>query len=336
MSTILIYVSEQLFSPGTCLDFKSRVDVDSVPRGVPVGMEKRVDPRFPFTMKVHLLEGEGDGFYETADISAGGTYLNGDPGVPEGTLVWLRLELVSFRDGKEWVYPLDAEVDVVRISQDANAVPSGFACRWISVVSHGDIRPIQEFLRRVLSVSTGFVQAFRPTDQGSSQSFSFVFPNPAMAQEAPSIDPADAEDSPEDEDSPAIPTIDEDPAAFLDGQSQSSHSTRTGIYVVLPMSYQTDDGTFDGKAVKLHSHGMRVSTQAELPAAYQRVDVTIQVRHRDRREVLLLNSTVTTVRPAIGGGDGQFEVEFSLGNEPEALSMYRKILDKLVKSLSDT
>lgn len=301
-------------------------------------MEKRIDPRFPFTMKAHPLASEGDGVYETTDISAGGTYLMGEPGVPEGSVLWLRLELVSFRDGKEWVYPLDAEVEVVRITPGSDSSSGGFACRWLSVVSHGDIRPIQEFLRRVLSVSSGFVQAFKPKDQGSSQSFAFTFPDLGAAKEGPAPElPLDHDDPPrEDRDPPAPdgPAINEDPAAFLDGQDQSPNPQRIGIYVVLPMNYTSEKGNFEGKAVKLHNHGLRVSTQGELPDAYQRVEVSIPVRRREKQEILSLQSTVTTLRPGRGEGDGQFEVEFSLGNDPDALAMYRKILDKLVQSLA--
>lgn len=288
-------------------------------------------------MKAHPLGQDGDGVYETTDISAGGTYLMGEPGVPEGDVLWLRLELVSFREGKEWVYPLDAEVEVVRITRGSEDSDSGFACRWLSVVSHGDIRPIQEFLRRVLSVSSGFVQAFKPRDQGSSQSFAFTFPTLGSAREGPAADQPEADAPPADESvdgEPDGPAINEDPAAFLDGQDQSPNPQRIGIYVVLPMNYTSEKGNFDGKAVKLHNHGLRVSTQGELPDAYQRVEISIPVRRRDKQEVLTLQSTVTTLRPGRGDGDGQFEVEFSLGNDPDALAMYRKILDKLVQSLA--
>jgi len=304
-----------------------------------------------------LGEGEGKSF-ETVDISAGGTYLSGDPEVAKNTVIWLRLELVSFRDGKEWVYPLDAEVDVVRVTRDPEQGPVGFACRWVSIVSHGDIRPIQEFLHRVLNISSGFVEVLSPRDEGSSQSYAFAFPDSGLAKEGPAPDAKDGEDTEEAEEDEAAEedatdpdgsiskgdgeepeegaTIIENPAAFLDGSEQAPHPKRTGIYVVLPITYSFDNGNFEGRAIKLHPHGMRISTNGDLPNAYQRIEVSIMIRRHDKQDKLKLTSTVTTVRQSAGEGDGQFEVEFSLGNDPDALEMYRRILDKLVHSLAES
>jgi hypothetical protein len=100
---------------------------------------------------------------------------------------------------------------------------------------------------------------------------------------------------------------------------------------MMPLTFVTDEGEFEGRAVKLLPHGMRIATAESLPEAYRRVTVRIPVKHRDKASVVSLGGTVTTVRR--GSGDSQFEVELSLGNDPDAIAGYRRILEAIAESL---
>ncbi len=60
------------------------------------------------------------------------------------------------------------------------------------------------------------------------------------------------------------------------------------------------------------------------------------MRHKDRPTSLELTSTVTTVRRGAGEGEGQFEVEFGLANDPDRLNAYRKILERLSQTLAES
>lgn len=292
-----------------------------------VAMDKRAAPRFPFKMRAYALDSGRRVTFESEDISAGGIYLLGDPQVAEGDGLWLRLELVVSREGKEWVYPVDAEVQVVRVTRGSGGEAVGFAGRWRTVSSHGDIEPIREFLRRILSISSGFVQRVGPRTELDQASYVFTFPAPEPIEESAPR----AVTGPDE-----AAGILEDPAAFLDGRRVSGQSVRTGIYVILPMTYRMDDDEYEGRAVKLKEHGMRIATNGPLPEVYRRVVVRIPMRRKDKTTSLDLISTVTTIRRGAGEGEGQFEVEFGLANDPENLSTYRKILERLSQTLADT
>lgn len=292
-----------------------------------VVMDKRAAPRFPFKMRAYALDGGRQVTFESEDISAGGVYLLGDPRVAEGDPLWLRLELVIAREGKEWVYPVDAEVEVVRVTRGSDGEALGFAGRWRTVSSHGDIEPIREFLRRVLSISSGFVQRVGPRTELDKPLYVFTFPTPEPLEESAPKAVAKPDEA---------AGILEDPAAYLDGSRVSGQSVRTGIYVILPMTYRMDDDEYEGRAVKLREHGMRIATNGPLPEVYRRVAVRIPMRHKDRPTSLELVSTVTTLRRGAGEGEGQFEVEFGLANDPDKLNTYRKMLERLSKTLADS
>ena len=68
------------------------------------------------------------------------------------------------------------------------------------------------------------------------------------------------------------------------------------------------------------------------PEAYRRVTIKIPIKKdKDKSSILALAGTVKAVRK--GAGDNPVEVELSLGNDPEALASYRRILDQLSQSL---
>lgn len=289
-------------------------------------MDKRAAPRFPFRMRAYALESGREVTFESEDISAGGVYLLGDPRASVGDPLWLRLELVVARDGKEWVYPLDAEIEVVRITKGPGGDSLGFAGRWRSVASHGSIEPIRKFLRRILSISSGFVQMLEPRNTWDQPTYVFVFPRTeTQGESAPGAPP-----------SHQSATILDDPGAFLDTKRTEGQSIRTGIYVVLPMTYRVDDEEYEGRAIKLLEHGMRIATNGALPEVYRRVTIRIPTRLRDRPSVLELVATVIRTRPGVQEGEGQFEVEFALTNDPGNLGTYRRILERLEKTLASS
>lgn len=293
-------------------------------------MEKRAHPRIPYKFRAYDIDTGREITFESEDISAGGLYLHGDPRVPVGGRLWIRMELVVTRDGKEWIFPVDAEVEVVRLTRGPSGEVIGFGARWRSVVSHKDMEPLREFLKNILGMSCGFVQTLPPRNELDSPSYVFVFSN------EPSPPKAETVEGPKTSQEGAPVSILDNPGAFLDRSKGSPQSLRTGIYVILPMTYRIDGDEYEARAVKLREHGMRIATTGPLPEIYRRVTVRIPVTQRNKKAFIEIVCTVTAVKGGSNEGEGQFEVEFGLSNNPESLAMYRKILDRLNQTLSQS
>ncbi len=286
-------------------------------------MDKRKDPRFPFRMRAFPLSGAPDQALETREMSAGGALFVGDPGVSAGTPLWIRLELGTKQRGRDSLFPLIAEVRVVRLIQAPDGSVSGFGSQWIRVFSRNDITPLREFLRRTLAISSGFVQTVAPTEPGGSPRFLFVFsagseppPAPEVAEPVPQ---AAAPQGPEDTDPRNV---------GVDPKFQV-------VYATVPLTWTVDDRDFEGRTNKLSQHAMRISTDSELPGTYRRVTLTLPTGGRGKNAVLTLTGTVTTQRPPAQEGDeGLFEVRLTLGNDPNSLQQYRSLLERLSATVS--
>lgn len=281
-------------------------------------MERRQDPRFPFKMKAFSLSGRPGNDIETQEVSAGGALFSGDPGVPVGTSLWVRLELGTQQRGRDSLFPLFVEIRVVRLTETPGRGVTGFGARWIRVFSRGDIAPLREFLRRTLSIASGFVQTVPAAVPGGPMRFLFVFP-------------AGNETSPVPEAAEPVPTAPSAPAGSDPDARPSAPDPRLQvIYATVPLTWTVDDRDSEGRTVKMSQHTMRVSTDAELPPAYRRVTLTLPTGGRGKHSVLTLTGTVTTRRtPAQEGDEGQFEVSLTLGNDPDSLKQYRALLDRL-------
>ena len=282
-------------------------------------MERRADPRRHFGMKAFAFDDGDPRVFETQDVSAGGVFLAGDPGCGPGQSVTVRLELLTESGDGDLVYPLDASVAVVRVRTAGDGGVDGFGARWEWVECSGDVAPLREFLRRVLGISSGFVEAFRPGDAGLGRTFAFVFPKAGSAREGPEREVADDEAPPE----PGRVEFEED-----------LRRRSSGVYVLMPVTFDAGQGECDARAIKLGAHGMRLTTSADQPSTYRRVIVRIPMLQRDKPGVLQLVGSVVTVRPGVT--DHQFEVQFSLGNEPDVLATYRLIVEHAGQSLRTT
>lgn len=288
-------------------------------------MDKRQDPRFPFRMKAFPLSGRPGSDIETQEVSAGGALFSGDPGVPAGASMWVRLELGTQQRGRDSLFPLFAEVRVVRLIDTPGQGVTGFGSQWIRVFSRGDITPLREFLRRTLSIASGFVQTVPPSNPGGPTCFLFIFP--AVNEPAPAPEAAEP-----------VPTGPTAPTPPDSGVRPAGSDPRTQvIYATVPLTWTVDDRDFEGRTVKMAQHAMRVSTHAELPPTYRRVTLTLPTGGRGKHAVLALTGTVTTRRtPAQEGDEGLFEVSLTLGNDPDSLNRYRALLDRLAATMGPT
>lgn len=277
--------------------------------------ERRKDPRIPYRIKAFMGEiGEGR-LFETTDVSAGGVYFTNDPGVGVGSTVLMRLEYSTTKGSKEYVFPLLAEVEVVRLSRIDNTV-LGFGARWISIASRGEVTPLFEFLRETLTIRKGFVQAMKPEGADVPSIYVFDFPrlNTSTQGQGKVLD-TEITPVPKDE--------------------EPYKRAGTGLYVVLPIIFVTDAGEFEGTALKLMDRGIRVSTRANLPEPYKKITIRIPAKVKDRSSLMNLFATVTAVRkPASETGEGQFEAEFILSNDPKIMEEYRLYLDHLQEKAS--
>lgn len=298
--------------------------------------ERRDNKRFPLAMKAFPLGGTAEAVLESDNVSPSGAYFVGDPGMPAGAALWLRLELGTLQRGRESVFPLCAQVKVVRLSRSGDGSVAGFGAEWQAAWCADDATPLKEFLRRTLSLSTGYVETLPPAGPDGRTAYLYVFP----AGEAPAVmgpTPWEQQGDPPPQAAAPSVSVADDPAAMdepldLDFKTPLPIDGRAGtaVYVAVPLTWATDEGEFEGRAIKLFSTGLRIASTGEVPGAYRRVVLRIPIRQRDRSGTLALNGTVVTQRPGRSEGEEhQFEVQLTLGNDPDSLHLYRKLLDRL-------
>lgn len=284
-------------------------------------MDNRRDSRFPFRMKVFPLHASTTTSLETEEVSAGGALFSGDPGVPAGSTIWLRLELGTQQRGRDSLFPLNAEVRVVRLVQAPDGAVTGFGAQWIRVVCRDDIAPLREFLRRTLSIASGFVQTLPASTPGRGPSYLYVFPGGQEPPPAPEV---------------AEPVVPSRPHARQDpdvGRLTPGESKAAIVYAAVPLTWSLEDHEFEGRTVKMSQHAMRISTAADLPGTYRRVSLTLPTGGRGKSAWLTLTGTVATQRaPAQEGDEGIFDVTLTLGNDPDSLAQYRTLLDRLAST----
>jgi len=286
--------------------------------------ERRLGRRILKMMRAFPLEGAGEMVLESDNVSARGAYFIGDPGFPVGATPWLRLEVGSEQRGRESLFPLCVQVRVARLSRSGDGSVAGFGGEWLVAWSAGDPVPLQEFLRQTLALEGGFIEKVPPSEPGRALSFVHVFPaagawvSPAAASRIASA--------------PSSPEIRIDEPLDLDFKTPLPIADRNAIsiYTSMPLSWVVEEGEFEGRAVKMHAMGLRIASPSQPPAAYRKVQIRIPVRQKDRSAFVSLAATVVTSRPSRDPGqEHQFEVQWTLGNDPDSLRLYRKILDRL-------
>jgi hypothetical protein len=299
-------------------------------------LDKRSDQRFPLAMKAFPLGSARDEVLETDNVSASGAYFVGDPGVPAGASMWMRVELGTAQRGRESVYPLCIEVRVARLSRSGDGSIAGFGAEWRSVWCADDATPLKEFLRRTLSLSAGYIETLPADGADGRRSFLYVFP----AGAAPVVEGATPweQQAALDAAPPPVPAAAADVADLLADGVELEDKTplpvdgRAGlsVYTAVPLTWSVDENEWEGRAVKLTPTGLRIATSAALPGAYRRLTVRIPIRQRDKSGTLALTGTVVTQRaPREDGQESQIEVQLTLGNDPDSLHLYRKLLDRL-------
>lgn len=295
-------------------------------------MDNRTDDRLPFSIKAFPLDVSSGAILETRDVSSGGAFFQGTPPVPPGGSFWVRLELGTWHRGQERIFPLDAKVRVVREETPANSESTGFGAEWLRVCCREDIVPLKEFLRHILSISSGFVQTIDPEDPDEPRSYLYVFANGNDDEISVEVE--------EDTDPGSPASLPEDGEA--DEQNRLNVPARretfrpgAPLYLRLPLTFSLAHREFEGAAIKMLQHSLRISTHSDLPEAYNRVTVRIPLKHGGKDAVLSLLGTVVTRRsPAREGEEGMFEVQLTLNNDPEHLAQYRKLLDQLSSASS--
>ncbi len=298
-------------------------------------MDKRSDERFPLAMKAFPLAGPLEAVLETDNVSASGAYFVGDPGVPAGTSLWMRVELGSAQRGRESIFPMCMELRVARLSRSGDGSVAGFGAEWRAAWSADDATPLKEFLRRTLNLSSGYLEAIPAASGDGRPSYLYVFPQTGqISVEAATAyeEQTELEAAPPPAKAPAATPLTVEGGVDLDGIAAPTMDPRSGlaVYVAVPLTWSIDEGEFEGRAIKLTATGLRLATMADLPGSYRRITVHIPIRQRDKSGSLALSGTVVTQRPPKGEGqESQFEIQLTLGNEPESLQLYRKLLDRL-------
>ncbi|MBP7126244.1 hypothetical protein KBD49_07760 [Myxococcota bacterium] len=287
--------------------------------------ERRLGRRILKMMRAFPLEGSGEMVLESDNVSARGAYFIGDPGFPVGATPWLRMEVGTDLRGKENLFPLCVQVRVARLSRSGDGSVAGFGSEWLVAWSAGDVVPLQEFLRQTLSLNGGFIEKIPPSERGRAVSFVHVFP--AAGAWVPPAPP-----SPRDANAPSSPEIRIEEPLDLDFKTPLPVADRSAIsvYTSMPISWIAEEGELEGRTVKMHAMGVRIASIHPPPPVYRKVQVRIPVRQKDKSAFLSLAATVVTSRPSRDPAqEHQFEVQWTLGNDPDTLRLYRKILDRL-------
>lgn len=142
-------------------------------------MESRRNQRVPLKIKALPLEGGSTEPLETIEISAGGALFFGNPGVPAGSIIWIQLEPTNNTG-----LPLNIQLRVVRLVQSPDGTVTGFGAQWIRIFSQDSIEPLQLFLKRTLSITSGFIQTVPAGGEFQGPLYLYVFP--AGYESAPS------------------------------------------------------------------------------------------------------------------------------------------------------
>lgn len=283
-------------------------------------MENRGDPRFVFLMKAAAISPPSDATFTAENVSSTGIYFLGDPHVAEGTAVWLRLDYTPGGRKEHGSNPLCAEVQVVRVSLDSNRSIIGFGGRWLNIISIEGIDPLRSFLRGVLSISGGVVETLGKGEQVTG--YRYTFPKPETATPKAPVGNKGALESPDDR----------TPIDYLKGDQARGYRTQSALYIMLPIRYLAGNSENEGRAIKLMSDAMRVSTMGPLPTPYSKT--SIRIDSESKGTTLDLHGTVVMTRPMDQkSAEGRFEVKFSLGNSPEALNGYRNLLERLADAI---
>jgi hypothetical protein len=272
---------------------------------------------------------------QSDNISGNGAFFSGDPRVAAGATLLLRLELGTELRGRENIYPLNVEVRVSRLSRSDDGSVGGFGAEWVAVWSNDDASPLMQFLRRTLQLSSGYIQTLVSGTAGGRRLFLYMFPAGTAPLQAV-VTPYEEQHALESAPLPLkVPDAVESFEGGVDLDQKSSSPEKNPnagmpVYVAVPLTWSVDGTDYEGRATKLTTTGLRIVTQAALPGAYRRVTVRIQIRQRDRPGTLSLSGTVVTQRASREEGlDSQMEVQLTLGNDPDNLQLYRKLLDRL-------
>ena len=293
------------------------------------GIEKRRHKRKQLRLKAYALDTRDHRVFESRDVSAGGVYFVGNPGLERGSDLWVRVELGVTEEDTEKVYPVDTKVKIVRLTRDDKGRVIGFGAAWEMAMSTGEVMPLKAFLVNILGIGTGYIQVLGPTEHQGRPYFlhTFVPAVEAQRERASAEGAKDTERPAEDGKEP-----------MAAARPSSKGRLRTGIYAVVPIIYEAKGGEYEGTATKVRPHGLRVVTNGPLPEPYQRTTVKFVTpkASNETGDPLSLVGSVVTVREGGEGTERSFEIEFSLGNPPHRLAEYRRLIEILAEQAAQT
>ncbi len=255
-------------------------------------IDRRSEPRIPFPMwAVPKIAGAKP--WKVIDVSPGGAALIGDTIIPEGAMLEVQLS-APFLERPGSKLEVLATVEVVRHIYTESDSPVGMGIAWLSAVARGPHAAFRDFLRGILCIESGFIQASELPDVNE-----YVFSRSAL------------------------PIAGEVPVS--PGQQPQQNSAPGAFQVTFPTIFQTDKLKGTGFAIKVMTHAMRIATKATPPDPYNRIKIGIKIGE----DLLELAGTVGNVKKAGEGQESRFDIQLSLGNNPGHLTAYRKHIEEL-------
>lgn len=273
-------------------------------------IEKRHEPRLPFPMRaVPLISGSSP--WKVIDVSPGGAGLIGDASACKGDILTTRLT-APFLERPGATIEIVATLQVIRyIYSESNEI-IGLGAAWLGLVARGPGSALRDFLRGILCISDGYIR-----NLSDENTWEYTFARAARSSAPP--------ETPVQESGTLIPTG----VGRTPQDQERVPRLTTSIHVMFPITFQTDKAKGSGFAVKVMDHAMRIATLDIPPAPYMRITTGIKIGE----QVLELAGTVGNVKNAANpGAESRFDVQLSLGNNPNQLAAYRKHIEKLSAS----
>lgn len=284
--------------------------------------ERRRVKRLYISLKGLFFYGGLEHEVVSKDVAPGGAFFYSKIIPPEGENLSMELTITE-KEKEHKVYMLGR---VIRTKDHSELEEEGgFAVRWIEASSYESIEPLKIFIKAILGIATGFIMAFKPEEARGRKKFSFKFPEFASLRRSTT----EIELQGEQETSPTFELRTTD---VLKSQKEAPRKSTTGLYIIIPVIYGFDGKEYEGAAIKLTERGLKIDTDDVLPDLYKRIVIKLLLHGKDKKKNFLqLNGSVILVKykDIHEKKGGQIDVELTLFNNPQVLSVYRNIVNKL-------
>jgi len=256
--------------------------------------ERRFEPRLPFPMRAVPIT---PGFrpWKVVDVSPGGAGMIGDLSPRRGEIIDVILT-APFLERPGATLQVAGTIEVVRQITSEDGKPVGIGVAWLNIVAKGPVTVFRDFIRGILCIPCGYFKQLPQED-----TWEYIFERAAKPLPGTEI-----------------------PSTTIGG-GEAGRQPEV-FKVTFPTVFQTDKVKGGGFAIKVMTHALRIATKNIPPVPYSRIKIALKIGE----QVLELAGTVGNVKGAAAEGqESRFDVQLSLGNNPDDLAAYRRHIEQL-------